>query len=222
MDLVRAALLSTLSRCVYAHTLTPVSDVASLVREARLEAGLSMRALARRADVSFTTINRIEHDQLDPTFSTVEKLLAAIGQELELSRRKAKPVPHLADLTDAWSTDATGQDQPDWTRLRAFTDHLARHPDIAQAAVIATPDPSGSTFLDTLLAGLAEKLADDGRFTRPAWTKRVPPLDHPWIGFGTPRMRAADRAATPPQLAERNLFIPSASLWRPTSGHQAA
>jgi transcriptional regulator with XRE-family HTH domain len=199
-----------------------MSDVASLVREARREAGLSMRALARRADVSFTTINRIEHDQLDPTFSTVEKLLSAIGQELELSRRKAKPVPHLTDLTDAWSTDDTGQDQPDWTRLRAFTDHLARHPEIAQAAIVATPDLSGSTFFDTLLAGLAEKIADDSRFTRPAWTKRVPPLDHPWISFGTPRMQAADRAATPPPLAERNLFIPSASLFRPGPEVEAA
>jgi hypothetical protein len=180
-----------------------------------------MRALARRSDVSFTTINRIENDQIDPTFSTIEKLLSAIGQELELSRRTAESVPHLADLTDAWSTDDTGQDQPDWTRLRAFTDHLARQHDTAQAAVIATPDPSGSAFLDTLLAGVAEKIADDGGFTRPAWTKRVPPLDDPWFSFGTPRMRAADRAATPPQLAQRNLFIPSASLWRPTSGRPA-
>lgn len=181
-----------------------------------------MRALARRADVSFTTINRIEHDQLDPTFSTVEKLLSAIGQELALSRRKAEPVPSLADLTDAWSTDDTGQDQPDWTRLRAFTDYLAHHHDVSQAAVISAPDPSGSTFLDALLAGLAEKIADDCGFTRPAWTKRVPALARPWTSFGTPRMQAADRAATPPQLAHRNIFIPSASLWRRASDIEPA
>ena len=207
---------------MYVYTLTAMGEIAALVREARLEAGLSLRALARRADVSFTTINRIENGHLDPTFSTVEKLLWAVGQELLLSRRTTEPILRLADLTDAWSTDRGGQDQPDWARMRTFIDHLSQHPEVAQAAVLAEPEPSGSAFFDTLLAGIAEKLATDGGFNRPAWTKRIPPLDEPWASFGTPRMKTADRAATPRQLADRNVFIPAASLWRESTPDQAA
>ncbi len=189
-------------------------DAATLVGDARREAGMSLRALAERADVSFTTVFRIEHGQLDPTTGTLRKLLGALGQELELSRTAAAPAPELADLSDAWWTDRAGQDQPDWTRLRAFLDHLAHHPDQAPRAVRSKPTASGSAFFDNLLAGIAEKISDDTRTPRPAWTKKVPPLATTWEGFGTPRMRAAAAKATPQQLADRKVLIPAASLWR--------
>ena len=181
-----------------------------------MDAGLSMRALAERADVSFTTISRIENNKLDPTFSTVEKLFSAMGETLQLRRRRAKPVPRLADLTDAWSVDATGRDQPDWTRLRAFADYLFRHPSAAKTSILAAPVPSGSPLLDNVLAGIAEKIADDNGLHRPAWTKRVPALQQPWEGVGTSRMRAAARAATPAQFVARNVFIPAGTIWRLT------
>ncbi len=194
--------------------LTTVTDAATLVREARRNAGLSLRALAERADVSFTTVFRIEHDQLDPTTGTLRKLLGALGQELELGRSTSARGPQLAELFDAWSTDRAGQDQPDWTRLRAFLDHLGRRPDNSARAVRSRPPASGSAFFDNLLAGIAEKVSDDSGTPRPAWTKKIPPLAVTWEGFGTPRMRAAAAAATPPQLACRKVFIPTASLWR--------
>ena len=194
--------------------LTVVTDAATLVREARCDAGLSLRALAERADVCFTTVFRIEHGQLDPTTGTLSKLLGALGQELELGRSTSVHGPQLAELSDAWSTDRAGQEQPDWTRLRAFLDHLARHPEASAHAVRSRPPASGSPFFDNLLAGIAEKVSDDAGTPRPAWTKKIRPLAVTWEGFGTPRMRAAAAAATPPQLACRKVIIPVASLWR--------
>ena len=199
---------------LYADTITVMSDIATLVREAREGAGLSMRALAERADVSFTTISRIENRQIDPTFTTVAKLFAALGQTLQLSRRRTKPVPRLADLADAWSADAAGHEQPDWTRLRAFADYLHRHPENSQASIIAAPLPSGSPLLDNLIAGVAEKIADDSALRRPSWTKRIPALGAPWEGAGTARMRAVARANTPPPLASRNVFVAAETIWR--------
>ncbi|MDE3204362.1 MAG: helix-turn-helix transcriptional regulator [Acidobacteriota bacterium] len=193
-----------------------MTDAATLIAEARREAGLSLRALAERADVCFTTVFRIEHGELDPTTGTLRKLLGALGQELELGRSSSAQGPQLAELSDAWSTDRAGQDQPDWTRLRAFLDHLARHPDEAAQAIRSRPPASGSAFFDNLLAAIAEKVSDDSGTPRPAWTKRIPPLAVTWEGFGTPRMAAAAAAATPPQLACRKVLIPAASLWRQT------
>jgi transcriptional regulator with XRE-family HTH domain len=191
-----------------------VSETGALIREARKEAGLSLRALAARADVSYPTICRIESGQIDPSTGTLRKLLGAMGAELQLGRRAADSVPQLADLYKFWSADNTGQDQPDWTRLRSFLDFLWLRPELSASAVRAKPPTSGSDFFDSLLAGIAEKVSDDTGNRRPAWTKAVPPLATTWESFGTPRMRAMAEAATPPQLAARQILIPEPSLWR--------
>jgi transcriptional regulator with XRE-family HTH domain len=193
-----------------------MKEAATLIREAREEAGLSLRALAERSDVSYTTICRVEHGRMDPTTGTLRKLLAALGQDLELRRRHVLQGPQLASLVDAWSRDRFGQDQPEWPRLRALLDHLARRPELAAQAIRPKPPASGSIFFDNLLAGIAEKIANDIGTPRPAWTKRIPELNQTWESLGTARMRAAAAAATPPQLAARHILIPAASLWRRT------
>lgn len=198
--------------------LTSVIEAATLIREARKESRLSMRALADRADVSYTTICRIERGRMDPTLGTMRKILGALGEDLDLARRPGRQIPQLAGLSDAWSADQLGQHQPDWTRLRTFLDYLARHAELAAPAVRARPEPSGSVFFDNLLAGIAEKVADDAMFARPAWTKRVADLPEPWEADGTPRMREAAAAATPPQLAARHITLAASALWRGATG----
>jgi hypothetical protein len=120
----------------------------------------------------------------------------------------------LADLTDAWSKDNSGTDQPNWTNLRAFADQLALHPELSGAAIMPSPLPSGSLFFDNLLAGIAEKTADDIGIKRPKWARRVRPLPFTWESKGTPRMRAANEARVPPQLRQRNILIPATAIWR--------
>jgi transcriptional regulator with XRE-family HTH domain len=191
-----------------------MTEAATLIREARKDAGLSLRALADRADVSFTTISRIELGQTDPTIGTLRKVLGALGEDLDLARQPAPEVPQLAALSDAWASEYLGQHEPDWTRLRTFLDYLARHNEYAALAVRARPPESGSEFFDNLLAGIAEKVADDAHVQRPAWTKRIPGLTERWESDGTPRMRAMSEATTPPQLVARNIILSATSLWR--------
>src|SRR6266545_2488239 len=50
---------------------------ATLLRQARTRAGLSQRALARRASTSQSVIARIEAGQSSPTWDTLERLLGA-------------------------------------------------------------------------------------------------------------------------------------------------
>lgn len=135
----------------------------------------------------------------------------------EAQKRASAAAVRLADLADVWTTDAAGQEEPDWTRLRAFLDHVMHHPELAAAAIEAPPPDSGSPFIDNLLAGIAEKIADDAGVLRPDWAGEVPPLDQPWEGLGTPRMRAANAGAAPPQLVARQILIPTESLWRPAA-----
>jgi transcriptional regulator with XRE-family HTH domain len=192
--------------------LTTMSEAATLVSGARTGAGLTMRALAARAEVATSTVARIEAGTVDPTVGMLARLLRAAGRELELGTRRA-PGPEIGDLSDAWSRGPRG-DRPDWTRLRAFLDQLALHPEHKGSATLRKPAPSGSALLDTMLAGIAEKTCDDAGLPRPTWARRVPGLPEPWATPGTPAMQETVRVATPRQLAERGLSIDERSLWR--------
>ncbi len=146
---------------------------AVVLREARRGAGLSVRGLAASAGVAYSTVARIESGRLDPTTGMLARLLEAAGCRLELAGVRV-PVPRLADLVEAWAVDPLGQDRPDWTRLRGFLDYLTEHPRHVGVSVAAPPPTSGSGFMDTLLAGIAEKVCDDAGVPRPGWARRVP------------------------------------------------
>jgi transcriptional regulator with XRE-family HTH domain len=53
--------------------------MAVLLRHWRERRGYSVRELARRADVGYVTVVRIENDQVSPTVAMLEKLATALG-----------------------------------------------------------------------------------------------------------------------------------------------
>lgn len=59
-----------------------MSPPATLLRQARTRAGLSQRALARRAGTAQSVVARIEAGHTSPTWETLERLLAAAGVEM--------------------------------------------------------------------------------------------------------------------------------------------
>jgi transcriptional regulator with XRE-family HTH domain len=189
-----------------------MSSPSQLVRDARSRAGLSSRALAERAGVSPSTITRVESGRIDPTTGMLERILAAAGGRLRL---EVDPAPRLAELVRAWHPGpADSIDSVDFTVLRIFIDRLLLEPVLVASAIADAPPPSGSAFMDNLLAGIAEKLADDAGTARPGWTTRVPPLDHPYEPRGPVRVRERAARTTPDQLRARGLLLERESLWR--------
>jgi uncharacterized protein len=61
-----------------------MSEVAVLLRDARLHAGLSQAELAERASTSQSAINRYERGLVEPSIATLRRLLLACGVELKL------------------------------------------------------------------------------------------------------------------------------------------
>ena len=59
-------------------------DAATLVKLARLRAGLTKRELARRAHTSPAAVVWYESGTRDPTVSTLDRLISATGLPLEL------------------------------------------------------------------------------------------------------------------------------------------
>jgi len=188
-----------------------MTNAAALLRDVRERSGLSARALATKAQVPPSTVSRIETGRVDPTIGMLERLLDAAGSGLLVSFDEGPTGPAIAELTDSWMTD---EDRPDWTRLRAFLDYLGCNPDCIERSLVRKPAQSGSKVLDAMLAGIAEKIADDHNLRRPTWVNRVPKLENEWLPFGTERMRSRWRELTPPQLLRRGTVVDAASLWR--------
>ncbi len=65
--------------------------LSSLVREARLRAGLSQAALARRAGTATSTVARIENGVRQPAAELVERLVRAAGFEIEAALGEPDP-----------------------------------------------------------------------------------------------------------------------------------
>lgn len=59
-------------------------DAARLLRAARAHAGLTQRAVAARSGVPQPTIAAIESGAQDPRYRTLDRLIRACGQELDL------------------------------------------------------------------------------------------------------------------------------------------
>jgi transcriptional regulator with XRE-family HTH domain len=59
-------------------------EVGALIREARDRHGLSQETLARRARTTQKQISRIERGEISPSIAMVARLLAAMGERLEL------------------------------------------------------------------------------------------------------------------------------------------
>ncbi|HEX9756065.1 MAG TPA: helix-turn-helix transcriptional regulator [Gemmatimonadales bacterium] len=60
-----------------------IPEPTSLLRVARLRAGLSQRQLARRAGTAQSVVARIEGGQTSPSWETLSRLIFATGFEVE-------------------------------------------------------------------------------------------------------------------------------------------
>jgi transcriptional regulator with XRE-family HTH domain len=59
-------------------------EVGALVKRSRKRHGISQQSLALRAGTDQAAVSRIERGEVSPSFETVERLLAAMGEQLEV------------------------------------------------------------------------------------------------------------------------------------------
>lgn len=72
-----------------------MNSLPTLVRELRLAAGLSQRALARRAETSQPAIARYEGGAATPSWETLQRLATACGRRVNLV---AEVIPERHDV----------------------------------------------------------------------------------------------------------------------------
>jgi transcriptional regulator with XRE-family HTH domain len=62
-----------------------VPDTGQLIRQVRTRHGISQQTLAHRASTTQKHVSRIECGEISPSVSTLARLMAAMGERLELS-----------------------------------------------------------------------------------------------------------------------------------------
>jgi transcriptional regulator with XRE-family HTH domain len=109
--------VATTSDMTYSEVMT--ADAGDVIREARSRHGVSQETLARRARTTQKQISRIEGGEVSPSVSTLSRLLAAMGERLEL---RAVPGP---------------RDNRSDEELRADFEELTASERIAQTAALS-------------------------------------------------------------------------------------
>ncbi|MEO7349249.1 MAG: helix-turn-helix transcriptional regulator [Terrimesophilobacter sp.] len=186
---------------------------ANTVRAARTRAGITQAALARRSAIAQSTISRIESEELDPTWSTMQKLLAATGWAATpeptefaqlisadaVSRVMARSI-HKGDAEAAIRdlTEGVG-------RLIVAGEKGTKIPEwIAAKPMKQIGIPLWDTFLATAFAYGLERAGHHV----PKWMTDLPPLPEETLPGDdpSPEFRAWLRERTPPVFLAMNIL----------------
>lgn len=102
--------------------------------------------------------------------------------------------------------------QVPYPALRGVVDWIDRHPQLAERAIGDRPPPTGDAGIDSLLAGVAETIAQDHGLDLPGWTAsvRAAPLEV----LGTIDSEDDHWNEVPAPLAARGLGFRRETFWR--------
>jgi transcriptional regulator with XRE-family HTH domain len=188
-----------------------MSGVATLVRGARVAAGLTQREIAARSGILQPNVARAEAGGRALSIETCTRLLRAAGYRLAVFPGRG---------TDVFETGAalveavlSGNEDRAYRLVIQLADDLEDlHGAERVAATVAPPAPSGDQRFDAFLAGVVETRLDAERLPHPRWLADAPNLATPW--FVDPWTAGSDRvvAATPPALRRRGVVIDAAEL----------
>ena len=178
-----------------------------LIRTIRGHRGLSQRALAQRAGLSFRGVQLLESPDHDARVSSLEHVARAFGLPRSgvrraVSRMLLEPPGSLFCASIRILEDGE----------RSWRGHLMDSVDAVRrsrssAELETPPAPELPLRLRALLAGVAETLAAECGVGAPRWTNGVGPLDRPWFVSGYENLKASALVESPVPFRSRNVFV---------------
>jgi transcriptional regulator with XRE-family HTH domain len=171
---------------------------ARLLRDARLDAGLTQVQLARRAGVSQPVIAAYEAGSREPSVPMLSRLVEATGRKLVMRYEPDRAIYRLCD-----TARDIAKTRDDATKLLLVFEFLrSAQDDGASVAelVTPTPPPTGDARFDAMLAAVAEHLCRTTKRRPPRWVFSPDRyLDTPWwvSTLGSAQRRAHANAPMP-------------------------
>lgn len=185
----------------------------AVIREARRRAGLTQTALAELSGTTQSAIAAYETGAKEPSSGTMTRITAAAG--FAVSWNLIETTSATAGAVQAISATASGGNEPESLRLAAdLATRLGRLTPggfLIDAAV--DPGSTGDSRWDAMVAGIVERAAHQVGARVPAWTA-CPQRFLPSWWFVSPfrSLHASALVDSPPELANRGVFIHEASL----------
>jgi len=197
-----------------------IAPAVDRLREARVERGLTQAAIAAKIGTTQSAIARLESGDADPRLSTLERYARAVGMTVAVDA-PAAAVPSLDGTATEIRRLLTGNE------LNAALRQVIQFLDDTRSADTATvrhslrvePDSTGDKRWDALLAGIAEYVSYRAQIPVPGWASAPGRfLRRAWfviedlLGRPSPGLAAWAFADSPPELANRGVFLDRASL----------
>lgn len=200
------------ARAPYTNVYIVVMDIASLIRKARQDADITQVALAARAGTAQPAIAAYESGARTPNLATLERLLRACDQDLDLviRPRVRRGAPSLAELSANIAEDvAKGRDDDAVRLLFGFADDFRGSSRPGRLSLLVNePDATGDRRFDAALAGLAEFFAIEAALPAPAWVNAPERFVEPWWFISSrPAFDAYTLANTPAAFARHGVFV---------------
>lgn len=169
--------------------------------------GLSQRAMAARAHISFKGLQLLEKPRHNWRIDTVEHILEALGKpvaaaEWAVEQMMLIPVNSMADVSVRICLDG----------FASWKLHLFNAVDAFRAArddqLLADPPvPQLHAKARALLASVTETLCAEIRRAPPPWCAGIGSLAEPWFVAGVENLKASALMESPVRFRKRNLFV---------------
>jgi transcriptional regulator with XRE-family HTH domain len=182
----------------------------SIVSDLRLRSGLTQEQLAERAGTSRSRLSAYENSRTSPELDTLERLARAADVELAIAPVGTRRVAsHITLVAEAAKADRVS----DAVRLVAELLAFVRDGVVAIECFDHEPASTGDRRWDSLLAGVAEMIAQESGRAVPGWAAspaRV--LDRPWFVTRLRTVRPDIYRRTPAALSARGVLLSAESL----------
>ncbi len=190
----------------------------STIKATRRAAGITVKELATRLNVTPSAVSQMERSESEGTIklNTLREALEVMGSSLRITAGAEGRMSRYAPYRVADSlADALLHDSDPTFPLRLLTHaikELSDNPlEIDPIEVEIAPTPLPDKRWDTLMRAAYAHAIPAGN--RPAWT-RASKLSEPWFLSEYPALRERAKETTPAYLRRLNIFVDERSLTR--------
>jgi transcriptional regulator with XRE-family HTH domain len=187
-------------------------EIAGLIKDARLSAGITQLQMARLAGTAQPAVAAYESGVRTPTIATLERLLDACEHDLEMHAqpRTRRGAASLEQLAPTIAEDLEHDRERDALRLLfGFADDFRGSSRPGMISLLREEPPStGDARFDAALAGTAEFFAREGEIPTPNWVDGPDRFVEPWwFAASRPAFEAYTLAHTPAVFARHGVFV---------------